>query len=57
MFIQILMYMNLPADRGAMKFMVIDILYFSFLHAVGQLQWKRVQIRCCENLFTRATNT
>lgn len=39
MFIQILLFMNLAAI-GAMKFMVIDILCFYFLHAVGQLQGK-----------------
>ena len=37
MFIQILLFMNL----ASMKFMVIDIVRFYFLHAVGQLQGKR----------------
>lgn len=44
MFIQILLFMNLTYLQRAieaMKFMVIDILYFYFLHAVGQLQGKR----------------
>lgn len=51
MFIQILMFMNLRAI-AAMKFMVIDILYFYFFACCRSTSMKIVPIRCCKNLFT-----
>lgn len=56
MFIQILLFMNLAAIE-AMKFMVIDIVRFYFLHAVGQLQGKRRPDKVLKEFIDFTTNT